>query len=60
LRLSIEARMRRVGGSAVVVSAPGRGTRVQLRWPAAPSDTNVSVVPARARASGFADPRQER
>jgi hypothetical protein len=35
LRLSIEARMRRAGGSAHVVSAPGRGTRVVLRWPAA-------------------------
>ena len=33
LRLSIEARMRRAGGSARVVSAPGRGTRVELRWP---------------------------
>ncbi|GAA2564159.1 hypothetical protein GCM10010435_40490 [Winogradskya consettensis] len=35
LRLSVEARMRRAGGSARVVSAPGRGTRVELRWPAA-------------------------
>jgi signal transduction histidine kinase len=35
LRLSIEERMRRAGGSARVVSAPGRGTRVELRWPAA-------------------------
>jgi signal transduction histidine kinase len=34
VRLSIEARMRRAGGSARVVSAPGRGTRVELRWPA--------------------------
>ena len=34
LRLSIDARMRRAGGSARVVSAPGRGTRVELRWPA--------------------------
>ena len=34
LRLSIEARMRRAGGSARVVSAPGAGTRVELRWPA--------------------------
>ncbi|WP_051799343.1 ATP-binding protein [Catenuloplanes japonicus] len=34
LRLSIEARMRRAGGSARVVSTPGRGTRVELRWPA--------------------------
>jgi hypothetical protein len=35
LRLSIEERMRRSGGSARVISAPGRGTRVELRWPAA-------------------------
>ena len=34
LRLSVEARMRRAGGSARVVSAPGEGTRVELRWPA--------------------------
>jgi hypothetical protein len=34
LRLSIDARMRRAGGSARVVSAPGKGTRVELRWPA--------------------------
>jgi len=34
VRLSIEARMRRAGGSARIVSAPGRGTRVELRWPA--------------------------
>jgi hypothetical protein len=35
LRLSVDARMRRAGGSARVVSAPGAGTRVELRWPAA-------------------------
>jgi hypothetical protein len=35
LRLSIEERMHRAGGSARVVSAPGRGTRVELRWPSA-------------------------
>ncbi|MFI5842557.1 sensor histidine kinase [Catenuloplanes sp. NPDC051500] len=35
LRLSIEARMRRAGGSAHVISAPGQGTRITLRWPAA-------------------------
>lgn len=35
LRLSIDERMRRAGGSARVVSTPGRGTRVELRWPAA-------------------------
>ncbi len=34
LRLSVEARMRRAGGSSRVVSAPGSGTRVELRWPA--------------------------
>jgi hypothetical protein len=34
VRLSIEARMRRAGGSAQIVSGPGRGTRVELRWPA--------------------------
>ncbi|GAA1636776.1 sensor histidine kinase [Actinoplanes couchii] len=34
LRLSVHARMRRAGGSARVVSEPGRGTRVELRWPA--------------------------
>jgi len=34
LRLSIEARMRRAGGDARVSSTPGRGTRVELRWPA--------------------------
>jgi hypothetical protein len=33
VRLSIEARMHRAGGSAHVLSAPGHGTRVQLRWP---------------------------
>jgi hypothetical protein len=26
--------MRRIGGCARVVSATGRGTRVELRWPA--------------------------
>ncbi|WP_157411244.1 MULTISPECIES: ATP-binding protein [Actinoplanes] len=35
LRLSVEERMRRAGGSARVVSAPGHGTRIALRWPAA-------------------------
>jgi hypothetical protein len=35
LRLSVHARVRRAGGSARVISAPGRGTRVELRWPAA-------------------------
>lgn len=34
VRLSIAARMRRAGGGARVVSAPGQGTRVELRWPA--------------------------
>ena len=34
--LSIRARMRRAGGDARVISAPGGGTRVELRWPAAP------------------------
>jgi signal transduction histidine kinase len=34
LRLSIEVRMRRAGGSARVISAPGQGTRVELRWAA--------------------------
>jgi hypothetical protein len=34
LRLSIVARMHRAGGSARVVSDLGRGTRVELRWPA--------------------------
>jgi signal transduction histidine kinase len=34
LRLSIAARMRRAGGNARVVSVPGQGTRVELRWPA--------------------------
>jgi hypothetical protein len=33
VRVSIEARMRHAGGSAQVVSAPGQGTRVRLRWP---------------------------
>jgi signal transduction histidine kinase len=34
VQLSIEARMRRAGGSSRVVSTLGRGTRVELRWPA--------------------------
>jgi signal transduction histidine kinase len=31
---SIHERLRDVGGSAVVTSSPGNGTRVELRWPA--------------------------
>ncbi|MEV7543075.1 ATP-binding protein [Streptomyces sp. NPDC089915] len=31
---SVHARMTRIGGAAVVESAPGEGTRVELRWPA--------------------------
>ncbi|MEU9864431.1 ATP-binding protein [Streptomyces sp. NPDC047971] len=34
LRSSVRARMRDVGGAADVDSAPGEGTRVELRWPA--------------------------
>ena len=34
LRHAVLAAMRRVGGEAGVDSAPGRGTRVVLRWPA--------------------------
>jgi signal transduction histidine kinase len=34
LRLSVVSRMQHVGGSARIVSAPGQGTRVELRWPA--------------------------
>lgn len=33
LRISVVGRMRSVGGSADVTSAPGRGTRAELRWP---------------------------
>jgi signal transduction histidine kinase len=35
LRVSIEERMANAGGSARIDSAPGRGTRVTLAWPAA-------------------------
>ncbi|MFE5672413.1 sensor histidine kinase [Agromyces sp. NPDC056523] len=34
LRVSIEERMANAGGSARIDSAPGRGTRVTLAWPA--------------------------
>ncbi|MER6293705.1 sensor histidine kinase [Streptomyces althioticus] len=34
LRSSIHGRMREAGGAAEVDSAPGEGTRVELRWPA--------------------------
>ena len=34
---SIEGRMTRAGGTAVVVSAPGEGTEIELRLPGAPS-----------------------
>ncbi|MEU6984579.1 ATP-binding protein [Streptomyces sp. NPDC046324] len=34
LRWSVHARMREIGGAAEVDSAPGEGTRVELRWPA--------------------------
>lgn len=34
LRWSVVERLREAGGSAVVESAPGRGTTVRLRWPA--------------------------
>ncbi|WP_406863434.1 ATP-binding protein [Streptomyces sp. HUAS MG47] len=34
LRCSVHARMREAGGAAEVDSAPGEGTRVELRWPA--------------------------
>ncbi len=33
IRTSIEARMRLVGGVASVISKPGAGTTVELRWP---------------------------
>ncbi|ASW57930.1 sensor histidine kinase [Plantactinospora sp. KBS50] len=35
LRESIRGRLAAVGGRAVVDSAPGRGTRIRLEWPAA-------------------------
>ncbi|SDN11163.1 sensor histidine kinase [Streptomyces wuyuanensis] len=34
LRFSVGARMRESGGAADVDSAPGEGTRIELRWPA--------------------------
>ncbi|MFE2251516.1 sensor histidine kinase [Streptomyces lavendulae] len=34
LRRSVHARMAAIGGAAGVESAPGEGTRVELRWPA--------------------------
>ncbi|WAZ25674.1 hypothetical protein STRCI_007184 [Streptomyces cinnabarinus] len=34
LRCSVQGRMREAGGAADVDSAPGEGTRVELRWPA--------------------------
>jgi hypothetical protein len=41
---SIVARMARVGGTAVISSAPGRGTRVELRWTAADSIEEAAVT----------------
>ncbi|CAM3967900.1 sensor histidine kinase [Smaragdicoccus niigatensis] len=38
LRASIDARMRRAGGSSAVVSSPGAGTTVSLQWQQAPVD----------------------
>ncbi|MFE6134333.1 sensor histidine kinase, partial [Streptomyces sp. NPDC056437] len=34
LRSSVHLRMSEAGGAAVVDSAPGEGTRIELRWPA--------------------------
>lgn len=34
VRISIQARMERAGGSATIVTAPGRGTSVSVVWPA--------------------------
>jgi hypothetical protein len=48
LRESVLARMRAVGGSAAVISAPGAGTRVVLRWPADPAP----AVPERSSTGG--------
>jgi signal transduction histidine kinase len=38
LRRSITERVADCGGRAVITSAPGEGTLVTLRWPAAPPD----------------------
>jgi signal transduction histidine kinase len=37
LRESVVGRMRAVGGSAVIISRPGTGTRILLRWPTGPA-----------------------
>ncbi|MCE5287942.1 MAG: ATP-binding protein [Nocardiaceae bacterium] len=38
LRASIDARMRRAGGSSVIASSPGAGTTVSVQWQQAPED----------------------
>ena len=46
LKNSVEARTRRVGGSAQIWSSPGSGTSVMLRVPVAPAESVVRLVPA--------------
>ncbi|MEB2344389.1 MAG: type IV pili methyl-accepting chemotaxis transducer N-terminal domain-containing protein [Deltaproteobacteria bacterium] len=41
----MRARAARLGGRLEVVSAPGSGTRVGLRWPAAPAHDGASAAP---------------
>jgi signal transduction histidine kinase len=43
LRESIHARMAAIGGHAEVISAPGQGTRIRLRWPATPLPQDPAV-----------------
>ena len=44
LRVSIIERMRAVGGSAVVQSSPGHGTRIVLTWPGGTAGAAVAAL----------------
>lgn len=48
VRVSIGERVRAVRGAAIVDSAPGRGTRVVLVWPAAAASTSLAPRTAEA------------
>ena len=54
LLLSIQARTRSAGGDSQVLSAPGHGTRVELRWPSAPSAPSASSASSAEATPGAA------